>query len=691
MKINGRRVLVCNCEGTMNLDGSKLAKACGSNEVLNIASSLCREQIKTFENATSDGKVLVACTQEAPMFMESNDDFGDKAADLRFTNIREKAGWTTDKGEALTAKMAALISEATLDIPDATSVSMVSDGSLLILGNDDIALEAAASVSHCLDVTIILTGKQVVAPPQSMEVPIFKGQVVSANGHLGAFELKLENYSPASPSSKQHLSFLESGQSGSASCDLILDLRGDTPLFPAPEKRDGYFNPDPKSPISVQKILLELTNMVGEFEKPRYIDYEANLCAHSRSQIIGCSRCLDHCPTNAITPNGDHVMFDPFVCAGCGTCASVCPTGAAKYNLPAGDALFERLRTLLITYIAAGGEKPALLIHDMEWGTDMIATIARNGNGLPANVIPFAVNSVSQIGLEFILSAGAYGAGQILWFLPPTKIDDKPALENEMGLAELIFDGLGYGRGRTHIIDNQDPSAVETILASLDYDNVMPKGNFLPMGRKRAIMALALNQLHSKAPSPVDSIDLPTGAPFGAVQIDTENCTLCLACVGACPTGALKDNPDKPQLSFAEVSCVQCGLCKNTCPEKVISLAPRLSFADFSRSHQTIKEEESFECVRCSKPFGTKSTIETMIKKLEGHSMFADEEALDRLKMCDNCRVVAMTEVGDNPLALGTVPVARTTEDYLRERDELRREAAKDMMKQGLLPPEGEA
>lgn len=675
----------------MNINGNKLAKACGSNEVLNIASSLCREQIKTFENATTDGKILLACTQEAPMFMESNDDFGDKAADLRFTNIREKAGWTTGKGESLTAKMAALISEATLDIPETKSVSIVSDGSLLILGNEDIALEAAASVSHCLDVTIILTGKQVVTPPQSMEVPIFKGQVVSANGHLGAFELKLENYSPASPSSKQYLSFVESGQSGTASCDLILDLRGGTPLFQAPEKRDGYFNPDPKSPVLVQKILLELTNMVGEFEKPRYIDFEANLCAHSRNQIIGCSRCLDNCPTNAISTNGDHVKIDPFICAGCGTCASVCPTGAAKYTLPAGDALFERLRTLLITYIAAGGEKPALLIHDMEWGTDMIASIARNGNGLAANVIPFAVNAVSQVGLEFILSAGAYGVGQILLLLPPTKVDDKPALENEMELAELIFGGLGYGQGRTHIIDNQDPTAVETIMASLNYDDVMPKGDFLPMGRKRAIISLALNQLHSKAPAPVNNIELPNGAPFGTLQVDTENCTLCLACVGACPTGALKDNPDKPQLSFAENSCVQCGLCKNTCPEQVISLAPRLSFTDFSRSHQTIKEEESFECVRCSKPFGTKSTIETMIKKLEGHSMFADGDALDRLKMCDNCRVVAMTEVGDNPLALGTVPVTRTTEDYLQERDELRREAAKDMMKKGLLPPEGEA
>ena len=51
MKINGKRVLVCNCKGTMNIDGSNLAKACGSNEMLNIAYSLCQEQIKMFEKA----------------------------------------------------------------------------------------------------------------------------------------------------------------------------------------------------------------------------------------------------------------------------------------------------------------------------------------------------------------------------------------------------------------------------------------------------------------------------------------------------------------------------------------------------------------------------------------------------------------------------------------------------------------
>jgi hypothetical protein len=71
MKINGSRVLVCNCDGTMDIDGNKLAKACGANEALSISSSLFRKQIKVFENATTNCKVFVACTQQAPMFMIS--------------------------------------------------------------------------------------------------------------------------------------------------------------------------------------------------------------------------------------------------------------------------------------------------------------------------------------------------------------------------------------------------------------------------------------------------------------------------------------------------------------------------------------------------------------------------------------------------------------------------------------------
>jgi NAD-dependent dihydropyrimidine dehydrogenase PreA subunit len=162
-----------------------------------------------------------------------------------------------------------------------------------------------------------------------------------------------------------------------------------------------------------------------------------------------------------------------------------------------------------------------------------------------------------------------------------------------------------------------------------------------------------------------------------------------LACVGACPTGALKDNENLPQLSFSEDACVQCGLCKNTCPEKVISLTPRLNFRDDAHTAQVIKEEQPFLCIRCGKPFATQASLTHLTEKLSGHTMFQGPGKLDRLKMCEDCRVVEMTTNEDNPLAHGTVPIPRTTDDYLRERETLREKAKQDMVKKGLT--DGEA
>jgi ferredoxin len=60
---------------------------------------------------------------------------------------------------------------------------------------------------------------------------------------------------------------------------------------------------------------------------------------------------------------------------------------------------------------------------------------------------------------------------------------------------------------------------------------------------------------------------MPEKAPFGEARVATAGCTLCLACTMVCPTAALSANPERPQLSFLEEACVQCGLCAATCPE----------------------------------------------------------------------------------------------------------------------------
>jgi ferredoxin len=113
-------------------------------------------------------------------------------------------------------------------------------------------------------------------------------------------------------------------------------------------------------------------------------------------------------------------------------------------------------------------------------------------------------------------------------------------------------------------------------------------------------------------------------------------------------------------------------LCKATCPEKVISLKPQMNFLAPSAMNRVIKEEEPFHCISCDTPFGVKSTVERVIAKLEGqHWMFKDsKKRLDVIRMCADCRVDAMAKDNFDPFATTPRPLVRTTEDYLREREQ---------------------
>ena len=110
-----RKVLVCNCEKTMQIDGKKLARALGEKEPLHVHSHLCRAEAPNYLDALKgDESLLVCCTQEAPLFRELASEKG-KADQVRFTNIRERAGWSQE-GATAVAKMAALVAEAALEV-----------------------------------------------------------------------------------------------------------------------------------------------------------------------------------------------------------------------------------------------------------------------------------------------------------------------------------------------------------------------------------------------------------------------------------------------------------------------------------------------------------------------------------------------------------------------------------------------
>lgn len=657
----------------MSLDGDTLSGCLNAEGELTVYSNLCRTQLESFARALDgDEPLMVACTQEAPLFRELADEQGGK--DIVFTNIRERAGWSDAKKKAL-PKIAALIEEAAHQSKAAGTTPIVSQGICLVYGAGQATMDVAEQLASRLNVSLMLTDASDIMPPSTVNVPIYKGRITAARGSLGRFEITVDGYAPATPSSRQELGFLMERNGASSTCDVIFDMSGGTPLFPAASRRDGYFHVDPNHPAGIAKAMFEISDFVGEFEKPLYVTYNADICAHSRSGKVGCSNCLDNCPMSAITPDGDKVSIDHLVCGGCGNCSAVCPTGAVTYALPQRQDLIERIQILSGAFSKAGGKNPILLIHDEKHGAGLISAMSRYGKGLPANVLPLSLYSVMQAGHDALLGAVAAGFGKVIILGPPDQRDELPAIEGQVELANLFLKGMGHGDDqRVTLIVEQDPDIVEETLHSLPKVKTPKTNAFSAVGGKREVARTILGRLNDSAPSPAELIELPESAPYGRIQIDVKGCTLCLACVGACPADAIADNPDLPQLRFTEAACVQCGLCAATCPENVISLQPQYNFSPEALSQQILNEAEPFECISCGKPFGTKAAIERVSAQLTGkHWMFENSDQAKLIKMCDDCRIIALSESGDNPFAKGTRPKVRTTDDYFAAEEQARK------------------
>jgi ferredoxin len=169
--------------------------------------------------------------------------------------------------------------------------------------------------------------------------------------------------------------------------------------------------------------------------------------------------------------------------------------------------------------------------------------------------------------------------------------------------------------------------------------------NFGLSNQKRETIEAVLEHLQkqAKTPLPVGGVALPKSSFLGGLNINQDACTLCMSCVGSCPEGALLDNLDEPKLSFIEKQCVQCGICVKTCPEQALALAPRLQTVEERKQKVEINETKPFHCISCGKVFGTAKMVDLMLLKLGAHGAFAGA-ALDRLKMCSDCRVVDMVK-----------------------------------------------
>ncbi|MFO8046692.1 MAG: 4Fe-4S binding protein [Halomonas sp.] len=412
--------------------------------------------------------------------------------------------------------------------------------------------------------------------------------------------------------------------------DQILDL-GETPSLALELPPPGYVATrwtDPQTPSRLEAF----ASLIGEFDKPRYFQVHQALCAHSASGNVGCTRCLEVCPADAIQSQRSRVEsrieIDPYRCHGVGSCSSACPTGAIEFRMPESHRQQATLLAWLTAYREAGGGQPVVRF---------VASEHVPPDESPAgHVLDVPLEELGAAGHDQWLTALAGGAAEVRLQHHP----DMPArlvtfIDDQLTQAHALLEALGHPAERISVLNVGDATARDALPA---HPPLLADGVWLDGTGKRDRLNQVLDRLATLGQQDGVRYAMPREAAYGGIAVDTQRCTLCMACVASCPTPALAAGDVSPELSFREADCVQCGLCADACPEDAIALLPGF-LADPARNQRHVcHAEAAFDCIRCGKPFATASTIATIKAKLADHPYFAGE-AISRIEMCEDCRV----------------------------------------------------
>ena len=334
-------------------------------------------------------------------------------------------------GHARTRALAGLQLAA---VTPAAVVEFVSHGRCLLIGAEQEALQLAQGLGSSLQCVVLVPGDLAPEVDKVDGTYVVRGGTPVVRGALGDFAVDLAGNRAErrarrtarpcqSTVSTSWWTWARRRACSTRCCRSAITRRGRT--------------------TDARAALLEiLPGMRGAFEKPKYFNYEPEICAHGRSGKKGCTRCIDACPAQAIVSIGEKVQVNPYLCQGGGACAMACPSGAMTYAYPTVGDLLAALRALLGDFRAAGGASPCVLFHDAASAAALGAELAAT---MPERILPVAIEEIGSVGMDAWLACLAYGAEAVVLLTcdrtPPQVIE---ALHDQLATARAILAGMGY-------------------------------------------------------------------------------------------------------------------------------------------------------------------------------------------------------------------------------------------------------
>lgn len=387
----------------------------------------------------------------------------------------------------------------------------------------------------------------------------------------------------------------------------------------------GVYNvADFKNP---ENLLEKLQNNRGTYQYKEMIGYQENVCQYHHRREKHCARCASVCPTFGVR-NDDVLMelvFSPIDCIHCGACVGVCPTNCLEYEELPKEGLGE------ITHLCRGQKIFLCSLQDYR-------NLVAQNKTLPADFLPLVLPSLSILNENDLLSM-AQTSGYVLVVYTQ---DLSAPMEFLNNITRQIYqcDSI-IAVQQLESLSNlaQELPQIESYLYQNRY-NKPYRESFA-----QRLQYMIKENDYGLAQSVPATLARKSSVFYGKVKIDTQKCTLCLSCVGACNVNALFARSDDFSLRFNASLCTTCGYCITSCPEGAMELSKEgIMLNPESFKSQELAKDEPFLCVECGKVFSTKKSIEKVML-LIGDSFASDSKKLKTIQCCPDCKVKVMLDV----------------------------------------------